>query len=50
MNTELVEAAVSAHGRRLVVVDSGEVTDDLRDVVGGVDLVLCPVVWAALDA
>jgi putative resolvase len=29
MNTELVEAALSAHGRRLVVLDSGEVTDDL---------------------
>jgi putative resolvase len=34
MNTELVEAALSAHGRRLVVLDSGEVTDDLvRDMV-----------------
>lgn len=34
MNTELVEAALSAHGRRLVVVDDGEVTDDLvRDMV-----------------
>ena len=34
MNTELVEAALSAHGRRLVVLDSGEVTDDLvRDTV-----------------
>jgi putative resolvase len=34
MNTELVEAALSAHGRRLVVLDCGEVTDDLvRDVV-----------------
>ncbi len=33
MNTELVEAALSAHGRRLVVVDDGEVTDDLvRDM------------------
>jgi putative resolvase len=29
MNTELVEAVLSAHGRRLVVLDSGEVTDDL---------------------
>jgi putative resolvase len=30
----LVEAALSAHGRRLVVLDSGEVTDDLvRDMV-----------------
>ncbi len=34
MNTELVEAALSAHGRRLVVLDPGEVTDDLvRDMV-----------------
>ena len=29
MNTELVEAALWAHGRRLVVLDDGEVTDDL---------------------
>jgi putative resolvase len=29
VNTELVEAARSAHGRRLVVLDCGEVTDDL---------------------
>ena len=29
MNTELVEAALSASGRRLVVVDDGEVADDL---------------------
>ena len=34
MNTELVEAALSAAGRRLVVLNSGEVTDDLvRDMV-----------------
>lgn len=34
MNTELVEAALSAHGRDLVVVDDGEVDDDLvRDMV-----------------
>ncbi|TVS74556.1 IS607 family transposase [Mycobacterium helveticum] len=34
MNTELVESALSAHGRRLVVLDDGEVTDDLvRDMV-----------------
>lgn len=33
MNTELVEAALSASGRRLVVLDVGEVDDDLvRDV------------------
>ena len=34
MNTELVEAALAAHGRRLVVIDDGEVDDDLvRDMV-----------------
>lgn len=34
MNTELVEAALSAHGRRLVVLDDGEVHEDLvRDMV-----------------
>ena len=34
MNTELVEAALSAHNRRLVVLDNSEVTDDLvRDMV-----------------
>jgi putative resolvase len=33
MNTELVEAALSAHGRRLVVLDPDEVQDDLvRDM------------------
>src|SRR2546429_4326317 len=35
MNVGLVEAALSAHGRRLVVLDEGEVEDDLvRDMVG----------------
>jgi len=34
MNTELGEAALAAHGRRLVVLDDGEVDDDLvRDMV-----------------
>lgn len=34
MNVELVEAALSAHGRRLVVLDDGEIEDDLvRDMV-----------------
>jgi putative resolvase len=34
MNVELVEAALSATGRRLVVLDEGEVDDDLvRDMV-----------------
>lgn len=33
VNTELVEAALSAHGRRLVIVDPGEIDDDLvRDM------------------
>jgi putative resolvase len=35
INTELVEAALAATGRRLVVLDGGEVDDDLvRDMVG----------------
>lgn len=34
MNTELAESALSAHGRSLVVLDDGEVDDDLvRDMV-----------------
>jgi putative resolvase len=34
MNTELAEAALAAHGRRLVVVDDDEVTDDpVRDMI-----------------
>jgi putative resolvase len=34
MNVELIEAALAAHGRRLVVLDDGEVEDDLvRDMV-----------------
>jgi putative resolvase len=34
VNTELVEAALSAHNRRLVVLDDSEVTGDLvRDMV-----------------
>jgi putative resolvase len=34
MNTELAESALSAHGRRLVVLDDGEVDEDLvRDMV-----------------
>ena len=34
MNTELAEAALAAHGRRLAVIDDSEVTDDLvRDVI-----------------
>ncbi len=34
MNTELIESALAAHGRRLVVLDEGEVDDDLvRDMV-----------------
>jgi putative resolvase len=34
MNTELVESALAAHGRRLMVLDGGEVDDDLvRDMV-----------------
>ncbi len=29
VNSELVESALAAHGRRLVVIDDGEVADDL---------------------
>ncbi|MDA8373946.1 MAG: hypothetical protein M0Z91_06830, partial [Actinomycetota bacterium] len=33
MNTDLVEAALSAHGRRLMVIDDAEMDDDLvRDM------------------
>jgi hypothetical protein len=47
MNTELVEAALSAHGVRLVVLYSGEVTDDLvQDYGRGAHLVLRRVVSA----
>ena len=39
MNTELAEAALTAHGRRLVVVDDGEVTGDLvRDMIEALTL------------
>jgi putative resolvase len=35
VNTELAEAALAAHHRRLVVLDQGEVTGDLiRDLTG----------------
>jgi putative resolvase len=34
MNAELAEAALAAHGRRLAVIDAGEVADDLvRDMI-----------------
>ncbi|GAA3475490.1 IS607 family transposase [Streptomyces yanii] len=33
MNVELVEAALSAHGRRLVVLDDGEAEDDVVEVL-----------------
>ena len=36
MNAGLVEAALSAHGRRLVVIDAGEVDDDLVGDMTGV--------------
>jgi len=45
VSTELVESARSGHGRRLVVLDGGEVTDDLvRDrveVLTGLGARLC---------
>jgi putative resolvase len=40
MNAELVEAALSAHGRHLVVLDDGVVDDDpVRDMRGGAHVV-----------
>jgi putative resolvase len=49
MNTELVEAALSAHKRRLVVLDDGEVDDDLvRDMVDVLTSLCAPVLWTAL--
>ena len=41
MNTELVESALSAHGRRLVVLDDGEVDDDLARAMAGVLTSFC---------
>jgi Resolvase, N terminal domain len=47
MNTELVQAALSAHGRRLVVLDCGEVTDDLvRDMVEVLTSFLRSALWS----
>jgi putative resolvase len=47
MNTELVEAALSAHGRRLMVLDCGAVTDDLVGDMVEVLTWLCatPAAW-----
>jgi putative resolvase len=51
MNTVLVEAAQSAHRRRLVVLDSCEVTDDLvRDMVEVRTSFLRSAVWATVGA
>jgi len=42
MNIELVEAALESAGRRLVVLDEGEVDDDLvRDMTEVLTLLLC---------
>jgi len=45
MNAKLVEAALSAHGRRLVVIDEGEVDDelvrDMTEVLTGFSAHLC---------
>ena len=47
MNTELVESALAAHGRRLVVLDDGEVDDDLvGDMVEVPHVVVRSTVWA----
>jgi putative resolvase len=50
VNTELVEAALAGHGRRLVVLDDGEVDDDLvRDMVEVQVSVLGSMVGAVLE-
>jgi putative resolvase len=41
MNTELAGAALSAHGRRLVVITAGEVGDDLVRYVAQVLRLFC---------
>lgn len=51
MNAELVDAALSAHKRRLVVLDDGEVDDDLvGGHGGGADIVLRPSARPSLGA
>ena len=50
MNAELVEAALSAHGRRLVVLDDGEVTDDLVGDMVEVLTSLCARVYGRRSA
>jgi hypothetical protein len=50
MTAELVEAALAAAGRRLVVVEAGEVADDCgRDLVQGLTA-WCAVVWPPVGA
>lgn len=47
VNVGLIESALEASGRRLIVVDDTELDDDLaRDVTEGSDLILCPPVRA----
>jgi putative resolvase len=48
VNTELVEAALQACGRRLVVLEDGEVEDDLVGDMRGADLVVYPLVRASV--
>jgi putative resolvase len=50
MNAELVEAALSAHGRRLVVLEDGEVTDDLLGDMVEVLTSLCARVYGRRSA
>jgi putative resolvase len=46
MNTELVESVLAAHGRRLVVLDDGEVDDDLVGEMVEVLTSLCAALWS----
>jgi putative resolvase len=46
---DAAEAALSARGRRLVVLDDGDVTDDLVRHGGGVDLV-CALLYGRRSA
>ncbi|ACU54350.1 site-specific integrase-resolvase-like protein [Acidimicrobium ferrooxidans DSM 10331] len=50
MNVELVEAARSAHGRRLVVIDDGEVDDDLVRDMTEVLTSFCPRLYGRRSA
>jgi putative resolvase len=50
MHTGLVEAALAAYGRQLVVLDDGEVADDLVGDVVGVLTSLCARLYGCRSA